>query len=185
MKEAKKTIYEKLINFQKEFEGVTFDKHVKSKDGKVMYRYASIQAIQRSIKEPLLNNNLVIVQKFDENNRLITELVDVESGDKITSSMEMIEAKVLRGGNLLQDMGSVITYLKRYQIVAILNISAEEDTDGNGLQFDNRPELEDSKIESVVGSIKSGKTTIEYVLKTRKVTKEQESLIRKLLNDDK
>jgi len=41
---------------------------------------------------------------------------------------------IIPARNVLQEVGKVVTYLRRYGIVSVLRLSAEEDIDGNSTE---------------------------------------------------
>lgn len=101
------------------------------KDKAAQYgKYASLGSVLSCIKGPLRKHNLVLTQQLGregEQTVLVTTLMHT-SGQFIKSSIPVIPMK---HPNPLQGIGGAITYLKRYSIVAMLCIDADEDTDGN------------------------------------------------------
>ena len=61
--------------------------------------------------------------------RIVTRLQH-ESGEFIQS--EPLEIQIQNDRNLAQGAGSVITYGRRYQVLAMLGIAGDDDDDGNG-----------------------------------------------------
>src|SRR4030042_116088 len=87
-------------------------------------RYATLDAIVNATEDSLCDNGLVIMhhQELIETNKfLVTELIH-ESGQ--TKSTETCMSEYLgateKGMNPLQNLGSIITYLKRYHIGELL-----------------------------------------------------------------
>lgn len=92
--------------------------------------YASLQSVLNTIEKPLWDNGLLMVQRFvpeADGTALITEIVHAESGDKIGSAV-MLASK---DPSDPQKVGSAITYYRRYSLLALLGLTAEEDDDGN------------------------------------------------------
>jgi len=140
-----------LSKAQGELEAVKFDTLNKYYGS----RYASLSAVIESIKPILPRYGLSIAQHpFGEVNQNGIFIVGIEtmllhsSGQWISESVSVPIAdtnmlavyttrdndkgdKYFTGPNILQESGKVITYLRRYGIVSILRLSAEEDTDGN------------------------------------------------------
>lgn len=112
-----------LIAFQKEATPVIKTRIVPTKTGANKYKYANLSDVQDAIREPLANNGLCIIQMPDGENGLTTLLTHT-SGEFVESHHEI---KV--NGGTPQDAGSVLTYMRRYAIAAVLNISIDEDDD--------------------------------------------------------
>jgi len=89
-------------------------------------KYASLDNILEAIKEPLKKANLTFIQQPLEGGKLKTVLVEIESGEFVESTMDILLAK-----NDPQGQGSALTYARRYALSAILGISTDEDDDGN------------------------------------------------------
>jgi hypothetical protein len=88
-------------------------------------KYASLPNILDAIREPLILNNLSVVQFPTGENELTTILMHT-SGQFMQSSYLMRPVK-----NDPQGVGSCITYQRRYAVGAILSLSIDEDDDGN------------------------------------------------------
>lgn len=90
-------------------------------------RYASLDAINSAIVPVLSSHGLAVLQPVQEKEGKVwieTTLIH-ESGDQISYSYPL--------QNIAdpQKMGSQITYGRRYSLCALLNITADEDDDGN------------------------------------------------------
>lgn len=88
-------------------------------------KYADLGSIIDTIKKPLADAKLSYVQMPFGTNKLVTILMH-ESGEFFKSIVEMTPK-----GSSPQDVGSAITYYRRYSLSAILGIATEEDDDGN------------------------------------------------------
>ncbi|WP_353159282.1 ERF family protein [Myroides odoratus] len=74
--------------------------------------------------EPLCQEQGLLILQPIKDNKVITEILHIESGEKITSEIELPN---------LQDpqkIGSAITYYRRYTLGSLLSIQADDD-DGN------------------------------------------------------
>jgi hypothetical protein len=93
-------------------------------------KYAPLEAILPAIKEPLIKAGLVFYQAptfIHENTpALYTSIIHVESGEVIGNTVPLILAK-----QDPQGVGSAITYMRRYALVAMLGLNCDEDDDGN------------------------------------------------------
>ena len=91
-------------------------------------KYADLNSIWSSAREPLSKNGLAIIQTTEKDPagqlQLITTLVHA-SGQWVKSYMPVIQAKAD-----IQSLGSAITYCRRYSLSAICGISTDEDDDG-------------------------------------------------------
>jgi hypothetical protein len=122
---------------------------VVSKSGKnptLQKRYTTLDDIIGAIRGPLSSNGLSIIQPLScpgDNRYLLETFLFHESGEWISCSAVL--PPPLPGNkatNALQMLGSVITYMRRYQLTALLGVNAEEDTDGNGKQPAKQPREE-------------------------------------------
>ena len=87
-------------------------------------KYATLDAIFKTIKKPLADNGLSFTQ-LPAADRLVTILMH-SSGEFIMSSYQ-IQAK----DKTAQSLGSAITYQRRYALSAILGLASEDDDDAN------------------------------------------------------
>lgn len=104
---------------------------VKTKSGgQYTYNYADLPSILDLTRKPLSENGLSISQMtmvHDGAMVLLTRLMH--------SSGEYIEATYpLPIGALAQDMGSAITYARRYSLAPIIGIAPDDDDDGKAAQ---------------------------------------------------
>ena len=86
-------------------------------------KYFDVNQLIEAIRPELIKHDLLLLQPI-ENDRVITRIIDVESGDSI-------EAGIKLSDNVKpQDIGSEITYYRRYTLQSLLGVEAEDD-DGN------------------------------------------------------
>lgn len=108
-----------------------FPKIGKNKQG-YGYKYADLESVIDATKDGLSKNGLAITQVTSENANgeivLMTLLAHV-SGQYIKGSTKLIIDQK-KGLGSMQNLGVAITYARRYGLQSILNISADEDTDG-------------------------------------------------------
>ena len=118
-----------LAKAQAQFPSISRDREVTVQTktgGKYTFRYAPLDTILAAVRAPMSTNGLAISQLLDGPD-LVTLLMH-ESG-AIIEGRTMIPREP--GANV-QQLGSAITYLRRYAIQAILGIASEEgDDDGN------------------------------------------------------
>lgn len=89
-------------------------------------KYADLSEVL-SVVKPLLNKNDIILLQPHETNEfgdfVKTVLIDATTGKEIVSSM----TKILCSSNKPQDLGSAITYARRYGIKSLLALEDEDD----------------------------------------------------------
>ena len=116
---TQKNLKEKLFEFQKL--GIVIGRNAKGYN----YTYASYDHIRKHISEKLNDFKLLVshkIQDYGGNLFLETTVSDMESGDEQSSQIPIT-------ANTPQTMGSAITYYKRYNLGAILNIIIEWEDD--------------------------------------------------------
>ena len=105
------------------------------------YSYADLAECINTAKPFLEKNGLAVTQMMgmapDFKQTMITMLTH-ESGQYISSEFVMVDAKLQGGGgkNPVQELGSAITYHRRYAYAAIIGL-AQEDNDAAGLTRKN------------------------------------------------
>lgn len=90
-------------------------------------KYATLEAVTDAIKAPLLKHGIVVVQGVQdaENGVAIETMLLHSSGQWISSTLRLPASK-----EDAQGYGSAITYGRRYGLMAICGVPAEDD-DGN------------------------------------------------------
>lgn len=114
-----------LVSAKKKFSKIVKNKvnpHYKSK-------YADLDAILDASEKHLLDNGLVIVSEISEG-MIVTYLIHAESGERLSAEYP------INSSLSDQQKGSAITYGRRYCITGLLNISADEDDDGNATKLE-------------------------------------------------
>lgn len=119
-------LIEALINFQKDFHEVSLKKD--KKNDHLRNEYLTLDNILHVIRPLLTKNGLVIVQSLTGS--YLTSVLYHISGQFISTQMPFNPMSGNKGTNDLQNLGGGITYAKRYQICAMLAISADIDDDG-------------------------------------------------------
>ena len=117
-----------LAKAQSSFPAISRDKEVTVQTktgGKYTFKYAPLDSILAAVRGPLAENGLTLSQLLDGDD-LVTMLLH-KDGQTITGRFPLPQVE----GSTIQNLGSAITYLRRYSIQAILGIAAEEDDDGN------------------------------------------------------
>jgi hypothetical protein len=94
--------------------------------GTYKYKYADLSDIFSTISETLMKFELAITQFFNEEGQesYVTTMLIHSSGQWIKSVLR------LSNHEKIQQLGSEITYLRRYALSSILGIAADDDEDG-------------------------------------------------------
>jgi len=108
--------------------------------------YASLSNILDAI-EPVLEKHGLYIRSVLRDNVLITQICELETGNVNLESC--FNLPVL---NDIQKIGSAITYARRYNLVAMLNLNIENDDDGNSIK--EIPKLSVKKITDLIQPIK-------------------------------
>jgi hypothetical protein len=127
--ELKTNLASALIKFQSEVPVIPKNKtaKIKTKAGyDYSYNYADLADIWEAIRQPLKDNGLAVTQflKSSDTTDFIVTKIWFNNGET-----ESEEFALPTSGKTPQEVGSVITYYKRYALGAALGISTEEDDD--------------------------------------------------------
>lgn len=131
-------LYKSFIKFQSEFKGLKPD----AENPYFKSRYITLDGILETTRPILTSNGLSIIQNAfsdDVGYMCVKTILIHESGQSLeTEIMKMKPQK-----DDAQQRGSLITYMKRYQLGALLGICENVDDDANlatlGIQTDNKP----------------------------------------------
>lgn len=151
------------------------------------YKYASLENVLETIKEPLQKSGLVFSQFPDGNYGLTTLLIHPESGEYFSTTSEIVPIK-----DDPQGRGSALTYNRRYHLVCVLGLTVEDDdaasASGKSLSKssgvvvnDDKPWLnqKDKMFDIAVNKLLSKETTIEKISENFKLSK----IVRQKLED--
>ena len=164
-----KNIYAKLLNAKKNIGKVKKT----MKNGHFKNTYADINALLEVVEPVLLDNGLLLLQPII-NNKVITQIIDVETGDKIESIIEL-------DGNLNpQQRGSQITYYRRYSLQSALSLEVIDD-DGNSASVQQKPLMSEKQYESFIERLQSDKSIIDKARNQFTFTAQQEIEIKEIL----
>ena len=121
-----------LAKAQSEFPSIERSKDVvvkTTKGGSYTFSYAPLDAIAHAVAAPLRANDLTysqLLSNIDGKAALRTILMH-SSGE----TLEDVCPLPMNGAVSAQEFGSLVTYMRRYALVALLGIATEEDDDGN------------------------------------------------------
>ncbi len=119
-----------FVAAQAELKNAVFDKtnpHFKSK-------YATLAGMRDGLVATLSKHGLAVIQGSD-----VTEAGPVVNTRLVHTSGQWIESAYPIAMDKPQQMGSAVTYARRYSLAAICGIASEEDDDGNAAQNGNTP----------------------------------------------
>lgn len=127
-------LFKAFIKFKANCPEVVHDATVKvktKKGGTYTFSYATLGNIQRTTTPTLVENGLSVMQMVGDNGKVTTILLH-ESGQYISTPEFGIIPKTDEGElPTPQEIGSSVTYAKRYQVSGVLDIDAMKDDDGN------------------------------------------------------
>lgn len=153
-------IYTKLFEAQKKLKNVA-----KDADNPFFHsKYATLEAVLAEVK-PVCNELEILIfqahKQTESGLALITELIDPETGDKVSGEIVLPLVK-----QDPQAAGSMITYARRYALVTMFNLGTEDD-DGNTASTTPTPSTQspqgqvkfasDAQIGAISKMVKSGK----------------------------
>ena len=87
-------------------------------------KYATLESVIEAVTEPLQKHGFLLMHRTVSNEHgksITTELVH-ESGESFVTAIPLVLGK-----NDMQGLGSAITYARRYGIMSLLNLPAEDD----------------------------------------------------------
>lgn len=86
--------------------------------------------------EPLLHKNNLLLMQPIKDNKVISTITDIDSGENVTSEIEL---PVFQDP---QKTGSAITYYRRYTLQSLLGLQAEDDDGNKTIQSaQNKPKI--------------------------------------------
>ena len=135
-----------LVKFHAAMEG-----NIKKQSQAHQYKYADLGSTLDVIRDPLAAAELAVTQTTacyrdtsPPTSVLITTLLH-SSGEEISSEFYLdLEAQSLKNANPMQNIGSTITYTRRYALQAILNPASEDD---DGVSSTAKPPKQQPKAE--------------------------------------
>lgn len=96
------------------------------------FKYADLQQIEEMLMPLLDEHGLGFQHKtFSENgqNKLSTTVFDLETKEVDYTTLVIPEGVTLAGMNGYQSLGSALTYFRRYNLLTLFDIIADEDVD--------------------------------------------------------
>ena len=165
-----KTFFEDIMKFQKEVPKIELNATVNA--GKFSFKYADLPGILEVVKPILRNNNMVVFWLCDLDGSVCCHL-EHKSGEYLMSTC------LIKSSDDPKQQGAAITYAKRYSLVALLGIVAEEDKDAPPNQAKNKPKLTSKAFEQAKDRITKGDQNVakQCLLHFDLTEKQEEELV--------
>ena len=175
-----KTFFEDFMNFQKECEIIPLDS--KATIGKYSFKYASLGSIIRIVRPILHKNNFIQYWKCKESGAVTCVLEhrhDETIGISLQKNTHVKSSVMIKSSDDPKQQGAAITYAKRYSLVALLGIVAEEDKDAPSNQTKNKPKLTSKAFEQAKDRITKGDQNVakQCLLHFDLTEKQEEELV--------
>ena len=129
--------------------------------GKYRYKYVDLAAVCSTAREVLSAHNLAVHQEaFSQGGDIVGILTRVwhTSGGSITSGVLW-----MRSGGGPQDVGTAITYGRRYALMAMLGLAPDDDDDGRSAQAAVR--RGDERVDRLVEAMRAAAPSVQAELK--------------------
>jgi hypothetical protein len=168
------TLHQKLHRAKLAIGKVTKNSTAKipTKNGTMNLVYADINAIIEAVEPILLENGLLLLQPI-QNESVCTQIIDIDSGVMVESSMKLPVTMQPK------DMGSAITYYRRYTLQSALSLQAIDDdaeAASKPAPTETKKEsLSDARFKAALAKIASNEFTVEELKAKFYLTKEQEA----------
>jgi len=131
--------------------------------------YADINSIIETVEPILMDCGLILMQPVIDN-KVISRIIDIETGENVESSLEL--PAILDPQKLL----SCITYFRRGTLVSLLSLQAIDDDGETASKAPKaKPTLDGDRWTKALNAVKSGKFTPEQIKEMYNLTKEQEA----------
>jgi len=147
-------IAEALIKAQTVIKAPTKNREVEVKmrtGGKYKFKYATLDSVIEHVRKPLTENGLWFIQTAASRDSVavMETMLMHKSGQWIRGEQPL---RIDGQGN--QEIGSAVTYAKRYGLCAMLGLAADEDDDANAADGNSVRDLSKSKVGAMGGPLK-------------------------------
>lgn len=157
-----KNIYNSLLSAKKDIGKVSKN----AKNPHFKNTYADINALIEAVEPILLDNGLILVQPLTDG-KVTTLIIHADSGEQISSSIDLPTT------GTPQQIGSAITYYRRYTLQSLLSLQAEDDDANTASHIKPQAKKKFSNFQAAVQSVKDGKVTVEELVKKYEMSVEQ------------
>lgn len=153
------------------------------------FSYADLAEIEAKIRPSLESCRLSYIQTVCEDCSVITTLIHLPSQQTISSKSSF----PMEPGHTYQSYGQAITYLRRYSLVSMLGLRAEQDSDANTadgnkatFKVNGKPKLDHDRMQMMVDYLKAGKVKeVERSINKYDLTDSQRLSLTTLINHHK
>jgi len=145
-------------------------------------KYADMGAVISAIKQPFKDNGLSVIQPIsgDGATVTITTVLMHSSGEWISTEITMPYSEV-KGKTLVQELGSIITYLRRYSLASMTGVYSDQDTDGNNPDQGKEEKRSEKITKSAVEKTPPNETQVKIVEWCKKLGGEKNTALMTLL----
>ena len=123
------TLTEAIAKARAEMKAPKMDKSASMGQGRT-YRYASLASVLDSVLPALTKHGVTLLQPCAMGDGVVSVTTRLQLGEQTVETT--LSAPLSRGG--FHEMGSAITYLRRYGLSSLLAICADEDEDGHAAE---------------------------------------------------
>lgn len=170
--EAKKAYHQAMAAFKAEPLKIMKDKKVdfKSKNGRTSYSHASLGNATEKINAGLGKHGLSAAWKLDQTNGIkitciITHKLGYSESTSLTGPADTSGTK-----NSIQAMGSTISYLERYTLLALTGLATHDQDNDGQTSTENPPQpIAESQIIQIEELLESSQTDINHFLNHFKI----------------
>jgi hypothetical protein len=170
----KKTIYSRLLEAKSEIGKVVKN----AKNPHFKNNYADINAIIETVEPVLIKHGLVLIQPI-ESGSVVTRIIDAATGEVLESAMPLSPTANP------QQMGSQITYYRRYTLQSLLSLQAEDD-DANAAsapQAKAKPAITAERFAKALEAIQGGnQDALKQLIEKFSLTVEQSAQLETIKN---
>ena len=129
--------------------------------------YADINALLETVEPILLSYGLILLQPV-KSNLVLTQIIDIDSGDSVESCME-IPMNIVDP----QKMLACVTYLRRGTLQSLLSLQAIDDDGHEASRPSAKPTIDEERFKNALKAIADGKFTVDKLKATYSLTPEQ------------
>lgn len=164
--EARKSYHAAMTEFKKNPPEINKDKTVKY--GQTEYNHASLANVTEKINKCLAEHGLSAAWRTGQSNGItVTCIITHELGHSESTSLTTI-ADTSGGKNNIQGIGSTISYLQRYTILALTGL-ATKDTDNDGINI--TPKIDENQEADLIAMLTEKNVPPSEVLKMFNINK--------------
>lgn len=166
--EARKAYHKAMTAFKADPPEILKTKAVSFGAGKPSYKHATLDHITEAVGRGLSQHGLSASWRTEQNGKVrVTCTITHELGHSESTSMEA-DADNSGSKNAIQAIGSTVTYLQRYTLLALTGLAAkDQDDDGAGAEAITEDQA--ANIEALLSETKSNKTAFLKWLKVDRV----------------